>query len=929
MPNLLTCLSEPGLTPSCCEQPYRPVMSDCVLDCLVREQQTVTRTLRATYGGMLQFGTKGFECYQEQLQDMQLLTTFLYDLFVDRVAQVAGGNDDWVVADVWEEYDLGCMADYYRCRYKLDIRPWFLHAGLYDPAHPPTAAVIAQLPIPYEVPCGTTVPVPPDPDPPLEQDCIIPTFMVVEGAVDSAYETSADPLATYLIVSNLLSGSGGWNDHVGEIAAPGNFILPPDPSNIGIQGSDQIYVVASGSAKQMFPVITGSFIGQTITLIVPTFPVTLGNVLIQISDGNTWETVFSGAQTDIPFTYDAQMTGAQQIRVTYTYNGCVYGPFTTDLDNGCGDLEVDYEPIALCGTGTWNIEVDIISLDTYDGGNIKEVVNGSVISTTLSTLGVATYGPYQPGDKVYFTITHPSNPACDVQSAEFTDPTPQVDPDLYNPVLFTQNTVTLVYVVTIPIIDPQLVSDNPNIVISYDCGSGDVEVFNGNINSFVPMAIFPQPSCNVDTITGSIVYAAECDVRIDAELDTYTPPGTIDPEFSPAGVNEIVRCADMTREDPPSGKFYIGGDFTLYDPNGVVPVVANRLTRLNPDGTLDTVFNDVASDPGAAVPGFDNRIDAVKVDSQNRAVVCGYFTTYNDQPARGICRILDDGTMDPVFMANIGTGFNTLPVTDIEIDPITDDIYAIGNFTQLNGVSRSRIMRIIGTGPTAGTIDVSYVVGTGLTGGNPYRCTMDPNGKLVVNSGQASFDVYNGTTVYNGGALSPTMVTRKTLIRIKPDGALDGVAALAQGTQFEEIAASISNELDCQSNGHVICVGSFVLYNGTTVGRIVRLKADGSIDGTFNFGGAGFSGQALSVVVMPGGQILVGSALGATYNGVPQLCMSRLLSDGTPDPSFSIGPTGFNSTVYCAVIDPLGGVIIGGQFTDFNGTTVNRIARMP
>ena len=318
MPNLLTCLSEPGITVSCCEQPYQAVMSDCVLDCLVREQRTVTRSLRDTYGGMLMFGTKGYERYQEQLQDMQMLTVFLYDLFLDRVAQVAGGGPDWDVSEIWEEHDRGCMAEYYRCRYGLDIRPWFLHAGLYDPAHPPTAEVMATLPIPYEVPCGTVVPVPPDPDPPLEQDCIIPTFMVVKGAADSAYEASADLLSTYLIVSNVLSGSGGWNDHVAEIAAPGNFIVPPDPSNIGVENSDQIWVVNGGSATPFFPIITASFIGQDIILSVNGTSAAGMTMLVQVSDGSAWETVFTGVQDDLLTQYTVGLTGLQFIRVTYT-----------------------------------------------------------------------------------------------------------------------------------------------------------------------------------------------------------------------------------------------------------------------------------------------------------------------------------------------------------------------------------------------------------------------------------------------------------------------------------------------------------------------------------------------------------------------------------------------------------------------------------
>src|SRR4029077_17458993 len=41
----------------------------------------------------------------------------------------------------------------------------------------------------------------------------------------------------------------------------------------------------------------------------------------------------------------------------------------------------------------------------------------------------------------------------------------------------------------------------------------------------------------------------------------------------------------------PDGKILLGGDFTTLSPNGGVAVTRNRIARLNPDGTLDTVFN--------------------------------------------------------------------------------------------------------------------------------------------------------------------------------------------------------------------------------------------------------------------------------------------------------------------------------------------------
>jgi hypothetical protein len=38
-------------------------------------------------------------------------------------------------------------------------------------------------------------------------------------------------------------------------------------------------------------------------------------------------------------------------------------------------------------------------------------------------------------------------------------------------------------------------------------------------------------------------------------------------------------------------KFKIGGGFSTLSPNGGAAVTRNRIARLNPDGTFNTVFN--------------------------------------------------------------------------------------------------------------------------------------------------------------------------------------------------------------------------------------------------------------------------------------------------------------------------------------------------
>ena len=78
--------------------------------------------------------------------------------------------------------------------------------------------------------------------------------------------------------------------------------------------------------------------------------------------------------------------------------------------------------------------------------------------------------------------------------------------------------------------------------------------------------------------------------------------------------------------------------------------------------------------------------------------------------------------------------------------------------------------------------------------------------------------------------------------------------------------------------------------------------------------------------VQPDGKILVGG-LYNFVNGFQTHGISRLNADGTRDTSFNVG-TGANNIVNALAIQPDGKVLVGGLFTDVNGTLRNRLARL-
>jgi uncharacterized delta-60 repeat protein len=138
-------------------------------------------------------------------------------------------------------------------------------------------------------------------------------------------------------------------------------------------------------------------------------------------------------------------------------------------------------------------------------------------------------------------------------------------------------------------------------------------------------------------------------------------------------------------------------------------------------------------------------------------------------------------------------------------------------------------------------------------------------------------------------------------------------------------ANSDVNSISIQSDGKIIIGGAFNSYNGSKRNGIARLKVDGSLDTTFN-PGTGFNSTVQSISIQRDGKIIVGGNF-TSFNGITQNYITRLNADGSIDSSFKLG-NGFNSTVQSISIQRDGKIIVGGNFTKFNGTAQSFITRL-
>jgi uncharacterized delta-60 repeat protein len=170
---------------------------------------------------------------------------------------------------------------------------------------------------------------------------------------------------------------------------------------------------------------------------------------------------------------------------------------------------------------------------------------------------------------------------------------------------------------------------------------------------------------------------------------------TIDTSFVyGASANSNIFVIELDANEKP----IIGGQFSTYSGS-----TANRIARINTNGTLDTSFN-----TGAA---FNGNVNTIATGSSNSIYVGGAFTSYSGSVVNRIVKIKSDGTRDTTF--NIGTGFNN-PVDFIRTDT-SGKVYAGGSFTTYSGSNVSRFVRL----NTDGTIDNTFNIGTGFD--NPVK----------------------------------------------------------------------------------------------------------------------------------------------------------------------------------------------------------------
>ena len=157
------------------------------------------------------------------------------------------------------------------------------------------------------------------------------------------------------------------------------------------------------------------------------------------------------------------------------------------------------------------------------------------------------------------------------------------------------------------------------------------------------------------------------------------------------------------------------------------------------------------------------------------------------------------------------------------------------------------------------------------------------------------------------------------------DGSLDAAFTTANGTGANSDMRPIAVQADQKS----VIGGNFTDWNGTTAGRVVRLNTDGSLDTAFTTNtGTGASGSVWSIAVQADQKLVIGGFF-ATWNGATVERLVRLNTDGTHDTAFTTNTgAGANGSVWSVAVQADQKIVIGGDFTTWNGAAAGGVVRL-
>lgn len=432
--------------------------------------------------------------------------------------------------------------------------------------------------------------------------------------------------------------------------------------------------------------------------------------------------------------------------------------------------------------------------------------------------------------------------------------------------------------------------------VDYTGVSGTLQFTNGISGQSIVVPILDDASYELDKVfsvslrspTGGAVLGER--TNVDVTLPDNDEAGTPGRGFN-GSVWNISRQFD--------GKFIVAGAFT-----SAFGQAGGRVIRLNADFTVDPSFS--------VGLGADREVYISRPQSDGKILLAGWFTTFNGATANRIVRLNSDGSIDPTF--NAGLGADQF-IESVATQP-DGKIVVVGGFSRFAGAARKGIARLNADGsldtsfvpPLMSSFFFGHAVallsdgrmiiaaspsGASASASNDcvFRLNTDGSrdGTFVVRFGKpwGVTDLLVGSDdkiLVGGNFLTVNDMKRSRLARLNPDGSLDETFSV--NPKPDELVFRLMG----QGDGKIIAVGAFLGMGGGFAQGICGLNTDGTIDTSFFSalrGGA--NDYVRTALPLADGRILVGGDF-TGFSGYDRFHFATLLPTGALEgfePKFS------------------------------------------
>lgn len=289
--------------------------------------------------------------------------------------------------------------------------------------------------------------------------------------------------------------------------------------------------------------------------------------------------------------------------------------------------------------------------------------------------------------------------------------------------------------------------------------------------------------------------------------------------------------------------------------------------------------------PFSATLRANGAVNQLVVDSFGRLLVAGWFTHYDSQPRAGLARLLATGALDPSYVPPDG-----------DLVYLPPDGRAMLRRTTLGPADTAGIHRYLTQNVRLqldGSIDPAFVFPATLDLPNTKRLAATPDGRLLIGAFEPDASREENLKLIwlaaDGRRLAtlPTRFTEATRYYVTPADATAGATLPTSITSptlpFEYSPPNLLDAVQILADGRLLVAGAFSRVNGIARAGLVRLQSDGTLDSAYTPDVPPLL-SFTTALPLPDGRALV---FGLTVSGNDwRSRVIRLRADGSVDPTF-------------------------------------------